>query len=227
MPGSGASTDNGRMRLASRYNGPPGSAHGGVTAGRLAAYVGAPAVRVTLRRPPPLDVDLRVDASGGSARLYDGEVLIAEAVPSRVELEVGPPVGVDEASRTTYPGLTSHPYPGCWVCGTQREDGLGLRPGPLPDGRVACVWTPEQDDPVLVWAVLDCPGGWSVQPPGRPMVLGRMTLDRRGALRVGEPHVVLGWHLGDEGRKTYTGTALLTSDGAVVAVAHGTWFGLP
>ena len=65
------------MRIAARFNGPPGSANGGVTAGRLAAYVGAAAVEVTLRRPPPLGVDLRVDASGGTARLLDGDVLVA------------------------------------------------------------------------------------------------------------------------------------------------------
>jgi len=40
------------MRIAARFNGPAGSANGGVTAGRLAAYVGAAAVEVTLRRPP-------------------------------------------------------------------------------------------------------------------------------------------------------------------------------
>ena len=212
------------MRLASRYNGPPDSAHGGITAGRLAAYVGAPTVRVTLRRPPPLDVDLRVETSGGTAALYDGDVLVAEADPSSLELDVGPPVSVEEAAATTYAGLVAHPYPTCFVCGTERPDGLGLRPGRLGDGRVAGVWTPEQDDPVLVWAVLDCPGGWSVDPPGRPMVLGRMVLERRAAVRPGEPHVVVGWTTGEQGRRTTTGTALQTAGGDVLAVAQGTWF---
>ena len=215
------------MRLAARYNGPPTSANGGVTAGRLAAYVGAPAVEVTLRRPPPLGVDLRVEASGGTARLLDGDLLVAEAVPSTVDLEPGPPVGVEQAAGTVFAGRTGHPFPTCFVCGTERTDGLGLHPGPLPDGRVACVWTPAADDPVLVWAALDCPGGWSADLPGRPMVLGRMALERRGAVAPGEPHVVVGWTTGSEGRKVHTGTALHAADGTVLAVARATWLTVP
>ena len=147
------------MRIAARFNGPAGSANGGVTAGRLAAYVGAAAVEVTLRRPPPLDVDLRVDAAGGSARLLDGDVLVAEAVPSAVEVDAGPPVGLDQAAATVFPGRDRHPFPTCYVCGTARADGLRVHPGPLGDGRVAGVWTPATEDPVPVWAALDCPGG--------------------------------------------------------------------
>jgi hypothetical protein len=187
------------MRIAGRFNGPPGSANGGVTAGRLAAYVGAAAVEVTLRRPPPLDVDLRVEASGGSARLLDGDVLVAEAVPSSVEVDAGAPVGVEQAAATVFPGRDRHPYPTCFVCGTERSDGLAVHPGPLGDGRVAGVWTPASDDPVLVWAALDCPGGWASDLAARPLVLGRMALERHGDARQGEPHVVVGWTTGGRG----------------------------
>jgi hypothetical protein len=211
------------MRLASRYNGPPGSANGGVTAGRLAAYVGAPAVEVTLRRPPPLDVDLRVDASGGRAALYDGDALVAEAAPSVVDVQPGPPVGVEQAAATRFAGRDRHPFPTCFVCGTERDDGLGLAPGPLGDGRVAAVWTPVDDDPVMTWAALDCPGGWSADLPGRPLVLGQMALHARGPVRPGEPHVVVGWTTGSEGRKVHTATALHAPDGQVLAVARATW----
>ncbi len=215
------------MRIAARFNGPPDSANGGVTAGRLAAYVGAPAVEVTLRRPPPLGVDLRVDASGGGARLLHGELLVAEAVPSTVDVEPGPPVPVEQAAATVYAGLADHPFPTCFVCGPAHEDGLDLRPGPLPDGRVACTWTPADDDPVMVWAALDCPGGWSALLPGRPMVLGRMALQSRAPVVVGEPHVVVGWTTGEEGRKTHTATALYDAAGTVLAVARATWIALP
>src|SRR5687768_15326232 len=140
------------MRIAARYNGPVGSGNGGITAGRLAAYVGAEVVEVTLRRPPPLDVDLRVDASGGTARLYDGDVLVAEAVPAEGPLEAGPVVDLATAreAEAAFGGLEDHPYPTCFACGTERTDGLGLRPGPVGDGAVAAVWTPAQDDPVLL-----------------------------------------------------------------------------
>jgi hypothetical protein len=211
------------MRIAARFNGPAGSANGGVTAGRLAAYVGAAAVEVTLRRPPPLDVDLRVDAAGGTARLLDGAHLVAEAVPAAVELDVGPPVGVEQAAATVFPGHDRHPYPTCFVCGTRRPDGLGVHPGPLGDGRVAAVWTPPGDDPVLVWAALDCPGGWASDLADRPLVLGRIALERGGDLRPGEPHVVTGWRTGGEGRKVHTGTALHRADGMLLARARATW----
>lgn len=217
------------MRFAARFNGPPGSANGGIACGRLASYVGAAAVEVTLRRPPPLDVDLRVDASGGTARLYDGAALVAEAVPSTVELEVPPPVPLERAREVepTYAGLVSHPFPTCFSCGTERTDGLGLRPGIVGEGRAACTWTPATADPVTVWAALDCPGGWASDLPGRPMVLGRMALQQPGRLVPGEPHVVSAWTVGVDGRKTHTGTALHDPDGALVAVARATWIALP
>lgn len=213
------------MRLAARFNGPPGSANGGVTAGRLAAYVGAAAVEVTLRRPPPLDVDLRVDASGGSARLHDGDLLVAEAVPATVELEPPPAVPVEQAreAERSYAGLTDHPFPTCFVCGPARTDGLALRPGLVADGRSACTWTPQAEDPVLVWAALDCPGGWAADLPGRPMVLGRMALELHGRVAPGQVHVAGGWVTGEEGRKVHTGTALWAPDGSLVALARATW----
>lgn len=213
------------MRIAARFNGPPGSGNGGVTCGRLAAYVGAPAVEVTLRKPPPLDTDLRVDASGGSARLLDGEALVAEAVPSSVELDPPTAVSVEDAraAERSYAGLVDHPFPTCFACGTGRSDGLGLRPGPAAGG-TACTWVPQSDDPVMVWAALDCPGGWTVLEPGRPLVLGRMALTAPGRVVPGVVHVVQGWITGRDGRKVHTGSVLRGPDGSVVALARATWF---
>lgn len=218
------------MRIAARFNGPPGSANGGVACGRLAAYVGAEAVEVTLRRPPPLDVDLRVDVSGGAASLYDGDLLVAEAGPTTLELEVPAPVTLEQAraAEPSYGGLVDHPFPTCFSCGPDREDGLGLRPGPVGEDRAACTWTPAGEDPVLVWAALDCPGGWASGLPsaGRPMVLGRMALQRRGRVAVGEPHVISAWTVAIDGRKVHTATALHDPDGALVALSRATWLAL-
>ncbi|MCW2680771.1 MAG: hypothetical protein JWM62_2172 [Frankiales bacterium] len=216
------------MRINGRFNGPAGSANGGIASGRLASYVGASAVEVTLRRPPPLDRDLRVDAAGGSARLYDGDLLVAEAVPSTVELEVPAPVPLEQAraAEATYGGLVAHPFPTCFSCGTERTDGLGLRPGMVGEGRAACTWAPADEDPVLVWAALDCPGGWASDLPGRPMVLGRMALQQPGRVVPGQPHVISAWITAEDGRKTHTATALHGPDGALVAVARATWLAL-
>ncbi len=213
------------MRIAGRFNGPPGSGNGGVTCGKLASYVGAPAVEVTLRRPPPLDTDLRVDASEGSARLLHGDLLVAEAAPASVELELPGAMTVEDArtAEESYGGLADHPFPTCFVCGTGRSDGLGLRPGPAAGG-TACTWVPSSDDPVMVWAALDCPGGWTVLAPGRPLVLGRMALTAQGRVVPGEVHVIQGWITGEDGRKVHTGSVLRGPDGSVVAVARATWF---
>jgi hypothetical protein len=215
------------MRLPARHMGPPGSANGGVTCGRLAAYLAAPVAQVTLRSPPPLDTDLRVDVAQGAVRLWDGDALVAEAVPGDVDVE--PPAAVDVGTAREvaqrYAGLTLHPFPGCFVCGTDREppDGLGLRPGPVGEDHVAAVWTPADPDRAMVWAALDCPGGWAEDLPGRPMVLGRMALRLDEEPAVGEPHVVQGWVVSREGRKTLTGTSLRAADGRLLALAQATW----
>ena len=209
------------LRIDARYAGPPGSANGGVTCGLLAAHVDAPVVEVTLRRPPPLDTDLRVV----DGELRDDDALVATAVPTQVDLAPHPPVDVDaaRAAGASYAGLTAHPFPGCFVCGVDEPVGLGLRPGPVADGVVAAVWTPAASDPFLVWAALDCPGGWTVDQPGRPLVLGRMALRHLAAPVVGAPHVVVGWTVGSEGRKTFCGTALYDGTGTLLALARQTW----
>ena len=216
------------MRLPARHCGPPGSANGGVTCGRVAAYLAAPVAQVTLRRPPPLDTDLRVDVTPTGVRLLHGDVLVAEAVPGAVDAQ--PPAAVDLATAadaaSRYAGLVGHPFPTCVVCGSDREppDGLGLRPGPVGTDHVAAVWTPADSDRAMVWAALDCPGGWAVEElPDRPMVLGRMSLRLDREPEVGVPHVVQGWVVGRDGRKTHTGTSLRTAEGELLAVAQATW----
>ena len=78
-------------------------------------------------------------------------------------------------------------------------------------------------DAFLVWAALDCPGAWADDVPGRPVVLGRMSLEMLGRPVVGEPHVVMGWVVGREGRKTFSGTGLYSAQGQLLALAQQTW----
>jgi hypothetical protein len=215
------------MRIASRYCGPPGSANGGITCGKVAAYLAAPVAQVTLRRPPPLDTDLRVDAAGESVRLWDGEHLVAEAVAGEVDVTAPPAVDVATATAAAerYAGLSDHPFPGCFTCGTDRQppEALGVHPGPVGPDHVAAVWTPASHDRAVVWAALDCPGGWATDLPGRPMVLGRMSLRLDAEPVTGEPHVVQGWVERTDGRKTHCGTSLRDADGRLLALAQQTW----
>ena len=58
------------IRIDRRFRGPPDSGNGGYFAGLVAKELGGSDVVVTLRRPAPLDADLRLERSGDEALLY-------------------------------------------------------------------------------------------------------------------------------------------------------------
>jgi hypothetical protein len=228
------------MIIPATFNGPPDSANGGYTAGILATYVDAPAgAVVTLRRPPPLETPLDVDADGAAISLYDGDRLIASASPAPEPLaQTVPAVSWAEAMTVsqTYLGLAGHPFPTCFVCGPQRPPGDGLRlfPGRLPDGRTASPWiVPEAVEPALMWAALDCPGGWAIPEMGaagggvnRPYVLGRIAARVDALPAAADGCVVMGAFLGQEGRKADVISTVYGPDGTVLALARATWIAL-
>ncbi len=230
----------GTITLDARFCGPPGSGNGGYVAGRLAVYVGDEPVSVTLRRPPPLCVALDVDVSAGSARLMDGQDLVAGAEQGAYAHPVPAPVTVDEAvaAEPSYPGLRDHPFPTCFVCGHERAgaDGLALMPGKTAAGRTACTWIPDaslaidewQVDtaPEFIWSALDCPGGWASDVEARPLVLGRITASYDRLPRIGETYVVVGALLGTDRRKTFTASALYDSSGSLLARAEHVWIAI-
>ncbi|MEY9212654.1 hypothetical protein NI17_004600 [Thermobifida halotolerans] len=225
------------ITVAARFNGPPGSANGGYVSGRVARFVDAPAVRVRLRTPPPLETPMEVRRTpGGGVHLLSGEELVAEGAPAPVPQRHTAPVPPAEAERAQegYRGLRDHPFPTCFVCGTAREAGDGLRLFAGPVGgdpaatTVACVWRPGPDttDTPMEWAALDCPGGWSVDITGRPMLLGQLTAAVFAPVRAGRAHVVVGRLLDVQGRKVRTASALYDGDGAELARAEAVWIRL-
>ena len=188
-----------------------------------------------LASPPPLDrplaLDLRVEPDGpATARLLHGDHLVASATASG-DLHGDHPATVtsDEAraAELRFEGLLDHPFPTCFSCGTGRDpaDALCLRPGPLDDGtgRYAATWVPREASVPLVWAALDCPGGWSAGIAGRPMVLGTMAARVHDLPELGEEHVIVAWQRGAEGRKHHSGSVLLSPAGRVLARAEATW----
>ncbi|HEX6919309.1 MAG TPA: hypothetical protein VF314_03670 [Actinomycetes bacterium] len=231
------------LTIRARFSGPPGSANGGYAAGRLALLHGGDGpVQVTLRLPPPLDTPMAVTTTDDARTLLThGGALVAEAQSGRLDRDLVLPVTVDTAlaQMGRYAGLTQHPFPGCFACGTDRPapDGLGLRPGRLEDrpDTVVTAWVPDESlvdgdgdgdgavGPEMVWAALDCPGGWSADLIGRPMVLGRMTAEVDALPEVGDRCVVLGRLLGTDGRKTFTQTTAYDGDGRVLGRAEATW----
>jgi hypothetical protein len=242
--------------VPSRFRGPQSSGNGGWTAGALAALVDHdvpddhaarwPTIAVSLRQPPPLDTPLRVTEHDGQTLAAIDGVTVASAevlteAPAPVE-----PVPFDEAraAMTSYPGLRQHPFPTCFSCGTDREEGDGLRifPGPVTASggatRVAATWTPHpslfedwhayhDDHPraslPVAWAALDCVGGWAGDLTERMMVLARITARVHSLPLIGQEHVVMGEARGTEGRKTWTASTLYDADGRVIAVAEHLW----
>jgi hypothetical protein len=234
--------------VAPRFCGPPDSANGGYAGGLIAACLDGQA-EITLRRPPPLSRPMAVERDGGgSVRVLDGDVLIAEgtSLPGGPAVELPVPVTVRDARAAglgsrlrAHPG--DHPFPTCFVCGPARRppDGLGIIPGPVA-GRClsADAWYPDESlaradgelAPEFVWAALDCAGAigalGDAAPAGPPYVLGRFAARQFGPVRAGEPHVVTGWRLATEGRKLLAGSALFTATGKAVGVARATWIRL-
>ncbi|WP_205474068.1 hypothetical protein [Nocardioides sp. SYSU D00038] len=225
------------LTVPARFNGPPRSGNGGWTAGALAALVGeGQAVTVRLHRPPPLEVAMPVaEEDGATVATHDGAP-VATAGPATVELRRVEPVTAEEARAASehYPGHAHHPFPTCFVCGTAREPGDGLRifPGPVADGadgtRAAATWTPtdSQASYAVAWAALDCVSAWGADLTERELVLGTMTARIDELPPVGEEVVVVGGSRGTEGRKTFGAATLYGADGRVLALAEHVWIAI-
>lgn len=226
------------ITIPARFNGPPGSGNGGYSCGLIASLLEGVA-EVTLRSLPPLETPMAVTTHGDGVLVHDGDILVAEARPVEIDLEVptAPSPKQAEAARERYLGYERHEFPTCFTCGTERNDGLAVHPGPvMGTGVVASTWTadeslPSEDGflrPEIVWASLDCPGAWATmrEVTSEPVVLGRMAARIVEPVRVGSTLVSYGWQLGTEGRKAYAGTAVADARGRVLGYARQTWIAL-
>jgi hypothetical protein len=230
------------MIIPARFNGPPGSGNGGYSAGVFASQLGGAGrlgsdgtlggagrlggegiSEVTLRRPPPLDVELSIVDS--SVVGPDGAV-VAEVGPAEPVDAAVPPVGYADAVQASrgYEGFADHPFPTCYGCGPARDDGLRIFAGRLSDGTTAAPWTVPNDVSIpVIWTSLDCSGGWTVVGAGRPYVMGRIAVDVARVPSPGEQCVVRGALASMEGRRATVHTTLYGPDGAELARARATW----
>ncbi|MGW4109761.1 hypothetical protein ACWEFJ_02675 [Actinosynnema sp. NPDC004786] len=220
------------VTIPARFNGPPDSGQGGYACGLLAGLAPPAAGHavVTLIAPPPLDTPMRLEAGARRSHLWLGDRLIATVSGARKPVPVVEPVSPDEARRASegYLGHRDHPFPTCFVCGHDREDGLRLAPGPVAgrDGVVACGWVPEEASTEVLWGVLDCPGGWTADPRADPMVLTRMTAEVVRPPRPGAPHVVVARREERWGRTAVNLTSVYGPDGDLVATSTARWTAL-
>lgn len=246
----------GAIEIAPRFRGPPTSGNGGYVAGRLAAYLAAEEVRVRLERPPPLERRLVVAEGAEGVVLRDGEHVVARARAvdgaERIDLEpvAAPDFAAAVAAAADFRGFDHHVFPGCFVCGTERDEGDGLRifPGPVETeaGLFAAPWCPDGSltdpaslpgpdsllgpegalvAPAFLWAALDCPGAFSFpQPEGQVILLGELQARLTGPVEVGERCVLTSWEIEHDGRRHRTGSAIFGASGDLRGLAVGLWF---
>jgi len=227
------------LEIGAAYAGLPGITHGGYVAGLLTAALAAESSRVRLRRPVPPAQALRLERPGpAEVELHGDAGLLADGVAAELLLDVPEPVAPAEARPATrrFPGRTHHPYPGCLCCGPAHPRGLHVFPGPVSGRRlVAALWVPPAqlaDDrgelpSELVCAALDCPQLWALMmhaPAGSSDRVITAVLETRleGPVAAGEPHVVMGWPIGRDGRRWLAGAAILGPDGELRAAGRQT-----
>lgn len=222
------------LSIPVRFNGPLASGNGGYCAGRFAGLVDGLA-EVRLRSPVPMDVPLDVVRNGdGTARVLSGEALVAEVRPADgLDIEVPPPVSAPAARAAVrrYRGPSNGVFSQCFVCGRMRDDALEVFAGRVDGRRVVAspwippAWTADANGhvrPEFVCAVLDCPTYFAsyLDEELGPSVLAQFTARIDGPVVAGEEHVAIAWPIEVAGRKRYAGSALLSSAGETLAVAH-------
>lgn len=229
------------ITIPSRFHGPPNSGNGGYVCGIIARQLNTPCA-VRLKAPPPLETELQLAGDQYSARLLDGEAVIGQGSTTELDLEVPEPPSLEQAraAASHFLGFSYHPFPACFVCGPQRQpgDGLCLFPGPVAGtDMIATPWHPDpglaDDDgnvrTEFLWAALDCPGAFvqMPRPEGTGIVLGELAAEVQARAPAGHTYIVCAWPLGRDGKKLYSGTAIFSETGELIARARAIWIDIP
>ena len=231
-----------QITIHRRFHGPPNSGHGGYVCGIVANFIG-PCAEVTLRSPAPLDIPLVVERmESGEIRLLDGKMIIAEGRKADLRINIPDPPTLEEATRAAraYPGFETHPFPACFGCGHKRTKGDGLRifSGPVKGSQImAAPWLPNASlvgetgrvRAEFLWTALDCPSGWAIVNqkdlyPDMPYILlGRFLAEVKVGLEPEQNCVTIGWPIGNDGRKLFSGSAIFSERGELLAAGKATW----
>ena len=121
--------------------------------------------------------------------------------------------------------FAGHPFPTCFVCGPDRDDGMDVFPVAHGD-RFVATWTPSEAG--ITWPALDCPTSAPVMNPDKdpPIVLARLAAAIDEEPEIGEPHVLVSWELGREGRKRDSACVLFDAGGRALARSRALWIEL-
>ncbi|TGK18526.1 hypothetical protein [Leptospira stimsonii] len=237
------------IEINEKYCGPPKSGNGGYIAGIAAKPIQKDAAVIKIKSPGPLNETLyySLNSSTNGIKLLskDADVVIAEAQEDPEFFMNVPELNSSilediQNPEEEYLGFQRHPFPTCFVCGPQRkqEDGMRIFPAKIPD-QVGFThlhgdfWNPWKDlgdadgkiRNEIVWAALDCPGGFAVSYVDPTMIV---LVKLRGrileSLFTEVPYAILSWEIGRNRRQRTPGTAIYRiSDRKCVAYSEALW----
>ncbi|PJZ27642.1 hypothetical protein [Leptospira kmetyi] len=237
------------IEINEKYCGPPNSGNGGYVAGITANPIEHKAAVIKIRAPAPLGETLYYSGDSGKngIRLLSKEsnLVIAEAkedsefyrdVP---ELNSSSLEGIQHPEKE-YLGFKQHPFPTCFVCGPNRnhEDGMRIFPAKISDQvgfthLHGAFWNPWKDlsgtdgnvRNEIVWAALDCPGGFAVSYVEPTLiVLAKLRGRLLEPIFPEVPYAILSWEIGRNRRQRIAGTAIYRiEDRKCVAYSEALW----
>jgi hypothetical protein len=238
MAAMNGSSRNRSVVIAGHICGLPGVGFGGYVAGLLAAEFEGPA-KVDFIRPAPLDIELSLERDlATQVTLLDGDTVLAVGRPHETTDDHPPPPPWEAAVQASeaYLAMKDNEHPNCFGCGPAVPDGEGMRvfPGPIKGHQlVAASWSPSESFaaangallPVYVWSALDCPGGLARREfiSSEPAVTAYLTVQQRAPILAGRPHLVTGWPIRQDGRKSFVGMAIFDRVGGLCAVGEALW----
>jgi len=239
--GATAASTRQELTIGKYFEGPTDMVLGGYLTGLMAVHLDSKTVEVTMKKPIFLNRNLVLD-TGTPERvfLYEGDTLLCEAKPARLEFEMPEPITLEQAKKASRRDTVAA-FPNCYGCGSGRsqDDGLHLRSGPV-EGRnmVAVDWVPlpaavgaEKGEPVpetIVLTAMECPIAKVMELPGmrKPdevAVLGRMTTKVNALPKVGEQCFFMGWPIERAGRRIEMAGTLNNAKGDVMVMCRLTF----
>jgi hypothetical protein len=230
--------DDRRFTISNHIHGFPNVGFGGYVAGLVGEGLHESA-KVDFHRLAPIGTELTLKVShSGEGALFQAETLLAEAHRYRLTHDSPTPTTWDQAVEATrdYLTLMSIDYPTCFGCGPLMDEGRGLRifTGAIKNRDVvAAAWTPSpafaseggELRPEYVWSALDCPGGWARKRfiSDEAAVTAYLAREQSAPVHTGMPHIVMGWPIHQEGRKTLVGMAIFDRGGNICVRGEALW----
>ena len=233
--------------IPKQFCGPPSSSNGGYFCGVVASFFDY-AVEVRLKSPPPLDTPMQIRRDESLSQVFADDTLVAQVRRLEEPLEPAPFLPVESAKLCSEIGLEgsliNHPFPTCFVCGPQRDDGEGMRifTGPGQDTKLyAARWHTHRAwssngvdiDPKYIWSALDCPSSGpafatSVQAESDiAYVLGTLSLKVSEKPKVNENYSIVCATDEKHERLYRTRVSLYADDATLLATGAAVWIQVP